>query len=198
MNENGPPSKYPYDPSLVAAVLFAVLYGLSTVAHAYQLLRGRTWSFIAFLIGSICEPSLSSFHHLTLGLAIEFLDTDTRSVQTVGYSCRAINASETPNWSQIPFIIQTLLPLLAPALYAASIYMLLGRLVNSMDAAHLCFIPTRWLTKIFVFGDILSFAFQCIGELQLLQSVSHHNQHSDLEFSCRRRCSSICQRQVRS
>jgi hypothetical protein len=71
MDENGPPSKYPYDPSLVAAVLFAVLYGLSTVAHAFQLLRGRTWSFIAFLIGSICEASLSLFHHLTLSFVVE-------------------------------------------------------------------------------------------------------------------------------
>ncbi|KAI8224351.1 Tyrosinase-like protein orsC [Colletotrichum sp. SAR 10_86] len=81
----------------------------------------------------------------------------------VGYSARAVNAAETPDWSQIPFIIQTLLPLLAPALYAASIYMLLGRIIGSLRAEHLSFIPVRWLTKIFVFGDVLSFAFQCIG-----------------------------------
>ncbi|KAI8155853.1 Protein RTA1 [Colletotrichum sp. SAR 10_65] len=81
----------------------------------------------------------------------------------VGYSARAVNAAETPDWSQIPFIIQTLGPLLAPALYAASIYMLLGRIISSLRAEHLSFIPVRWLTKIFVFGDVLSFAFQCIG-----------------------------------
>lgn len=90
---------------------------------------------------------------------------DNSAVQVIGYSARAVNAAETPDWSQTPFIIQTLLPLLAPALYAASIYMILGRIIGCLHAEHLSFIPVRWLTKIFVFGDILSFAFQCIGEL---------------------------------
>lgn len=71
MDENGPPSRYLYDPSLAAAVIFAVLFGLSTVAHAFQLVRGRTWSFIAFLIGSICRLFTPLFCHLTISLALE-------------------------------------------------------------------------------------------------------------------------------
>lgn len=106
---------------------------------------------------------------------------DISTVQVVGYSARAVNAAETPDWSQIPFIIQTLGPLLAPALYAASIYMLLGRIIGSLRAEHLSFIPVRWLTKIFVFGDVLSFAFQCIG-----QSSGMHNKHFILTFTRRR------------
>ncbi|KAE9583194.1 Protein RTA1 [Colletotrichum fructicola] len=132
-----PPSKYHYDPSLAAAITFAALFGISSVLHVFQTIRARIWYFIPFVVGSI--------------------------FQVVGYSARAVNAAETPDWSQIPFIIQTLGPLLAPALYAASIYMLLGRIISSLHAEHLSFIPVRWLTKIFVFGDVLSFAFQCIG-----------------------------------
>ncbi|KAI3548722.1 hypothetical protein CSPX01_02745 [Colletotrichum filicis] len=131
------PSKYPYDPSLAAAVTFAVLFGISGLIHSIQLKRAKTWYWIAFFIG------------------VNF--------ESIGYGSRAMNASETPNYSQVPFIIQTLLPLLAPALYAASIYMLLGRIIDSLEAGHLSIIPVGWMTKIFVFGDVFSFAFQCIG-----------------------------------
>ncbi|KAF4781066.1 hypothetical protein HER10_EVM0006721 [Colletotrichum scovillei] len=138
---NSPPSKYPYEPSLAAAVTFAVLFGISGVIHSIQLKRAKTWYWIAFFIG------------------VNF--------ESIGYGSRAMNASEAPNYSQVPFIIQTLLPLLAPALYAASIYMLLGRIIDSLEAGHLSIIPVGWMTKIFVFGDVFSFAFQCIGGAML-------------------------------
>jgi hypothetical protein len=50
--------------------------------------------------------------------------------------------------------------LLAPALFAASIYMTLGRLIRFLQAEHLSLINVRWLTKIFVVGDVLSFVVQ--------------------------------------
>ncbi|KAF5227297.1 hypothetical protein FANTH_14801 [Fusarium anthophilum] len=131
------PKKYHYDPSLPAAILFAVLFGLSALVHAYQLVKGKIWYFIAFFIGLLFE--------------------------VVGHAARAYNADESPNWSDIPFIMQTLLLLLAPALFAASIYMVLGRLIRVLDAEHFSIVRTRWLTKIFVLGDVLSFAVQGIG-----------------------------------
>lgn len=82
----------------------------------------------------------------------------------MGHAARAYNADESPNYSDAPFIMQTLLMLLAPALFAASIYMILGRLIRVLDAEHFSIIRTRWLTKIFVLGDVLSFAVQGIGE----------------------------------
>jgi hypothetical protein len=59
--------------------------------------------------------------------------------------------------------MQLLLLLLAPALYAASIYMILGRLIRLLDAEKYSIIRTRWLTKLFVLGDVVSFAVQGIG-----------------------------------
>jgi hypothetical protein len=46
-------SPYHYEPSLAAAIIFAVTFGISTTAHTYQLIRGRTWYFIPFLVGGI-------------------------------------------------------------------------------------------------------------------------------------------------
>ncbi|KAH9225699.1 hypothetical protein K456DRAFT_1755352 [Colletotrichum gloeosporioides 23] len=128
---------YRYDPSLPAAIIFAVCFGLSAAGHAFQLVKTRTWYFIPFLIGCI--------------------------VEVVGYAGRAINAIETPNWTKGPYIIQALLLLLGPPFYAASIYMVFGRLVILLDAEKHSLIRRKWLTKFFLLGDILSIFGQAIG-----------------------------------
>lgn len=63
----------------------------------------------------------------------------------------------------ILFINQTTLILLAPALYAASIYMILKRLVLLLQAQDYSIISVRWLTRFFVGCDILSFLTQGAG-----------------------------------
>jgi hypothetical protein len=59
--------------------------------------------------------------------------------------------------------MQSLLLLVAPALLAASIYMILGRLILVVDGEHHSLIPKKWLTKTFVAGDVLSFVMQSGG-----------------------------------
>ncbi|KAM6515788.1 hypothetical protein FALCPG4_013995 [Fusarium falciforme] len=125
---------YNYNPSMPAAVIFIVVFGLAAILHTWQLLRSRTWYFIPFLIGCLFE--------------------------TVGYVGRALSANEAPDFTKNPYIIQSILLLLGPALYAASIYMILGRLINLLDAGDLSMISTRWLTGVFVTGDVLSFFAQ--------------------------------------
>ena len=54
---------FPYDPSKVGAILFAVLFSLSTIYHLFQMIRGRAWFYTAFVIGSISTSLLlSSFN----------------------------------------------------------------------------------------------------------------------------------------
>jgi hypothetical protein len=47
--------------------------------------------------------------------------------------------------------------LLAPALFAASIYMILGRIIILVDGQDHSMIRPQWLTKIFVIGDVVCF-----------------------------------------
>jgi hypothetical protein len=129
---------YRYDPSLAAASIFIVLFFLASTLHTYQLLRTRTWFFIPFCIGGFFEA--------------------------IGYVGRAINSQQSPNWSIGPFVMQSILILVAPALFAASIYMTLGRIIRLTDGAVHSMVNTRWLTKIFVAGDVLSFLMQGSGE----------------------------------
>ncbi|KAK6364034.1 hypothetical protein LTS17_012568 [Exophiala oligosperma] len=136
---------YHYTPSLVAAIIFIALFFLISVLHAYQLVRTRTLAFIPFCIGGFME--------------------------SVGYIGRAIGSNETPNWTLGPFVLQAVLILVAPALMAASLYMLLGRIITLTDGERHAFIKKRFLTKIFVAGDVFSFLLQA-GGAGLLSSKS--------------------------
>ncbi|EQB54141.1 hypothetical protein CGLO_06048 [Colletotrichum gloeosporioides Cg-14] len=128
---------YHYEPSMVAAVIFIGVFGLSGLLHIWQLVRARTWYFIPFVIGCLFEA--------------------------IGYVGRAMSAQEAPDYTKNPYIIQSILLLLGPALFAASIYMILGRLINLLDAGNYSLIRPNWLTKVFVLGDLLSFFAQSGG-----------------------------------
>lgn len=59
--------------------------------------------------------------------------------------------------------MQSALILIAPAFLAASVYMTLGRIIAMLQAERYSVIKLRWLTKIFVAGDVLSFLMQASG-----------------------------------
>ena len=82
-------------------------------------------------------------------------------VQFLGYCGRAAAHSDSTKLGT--YIMQTTLILIAPALFAASIYMILGRLIRVLRAESLSIIRVSWMTKIFVLGDVLSFFMQAGG-----------------------------------
>ncbi|KAI9928007.1 hypothetical protein ASPWEDRAFT_42173 [Aspergillus wentii DTO 134E9] len=128
---------YRYDPSTAAAVLFVILFIVASGLHTYQLIRTRTWYFIPFVIGGYLE--------------------------WIGYIGRAMSGTQSPNYELGPYIQQTMLLLIAPTLFAASIYMELGRLILLTDGEIHSIIRRKWLTKIFVLGDVISFMMQGAG-----------------------------------
>lgn len=46
---------YHYEPSMGLAVAFVAVFGISAVLHIWQLTKARTWYFIPFVIGCLCE-----------------------------------------------------------------------------------------------------------------------------------------------
>ena len=46
---------YRYEPSLAAAIVFIVVFACTTVYHSYQLVTSRSWYFIPFALGGVCE-----------------------------------------------------------------------------------------------------------------------------------------------
>jgi hypothetical protein len=85
-----------------------------------------------------------------------------RVVETIGFVGRALSKNDV--WALGPFIMQSLLILVAPALFAASIYIILGRVILMVDGERYSMIRQKWLTKTFVAGDVLSFMMQGSGK----------------------------------
>ncbi|KAJ5768179.1 hypothetical protein N7533_000762 [Penicillium manginii] len=80
---------------------------------------------------------------------------------TVGYIARYISAKSPLELG--PYIIQSLFIILPPSLYAATIYMIYGRIVNFVHSPDASMIRPDRVTKIFVFGDVISFFMQAGG-----------------------------------
>jgi hypothetical protein len=74
-----------------------------------------------------------------------------------------MSANQSPNWALGPYVMQSTLLLIAPAFFAASIYMELGRIILMVKGEQLAIIRVSWMTKIFVAGDVLSFLMQASG-----------------------------------
>ncbi|OKL56637.1 hypothetical protein UA08_08077 [Talaromyces atroroseus] len=121
-----------YVPSLVPAIIGTVIFSILTALHMWRLLRARTWFCIPFTIGGCFE--------------------------VCGYAGTCASHSNTA--SMAAYAVAGDGTLLAPALFAASIYMTLGRIMSSVKGEKYSVIPIQWLTKLFVLGDILSFVVQ--------------------------------------
>ncbi|KAI5243464.1 RTA1 like protein [Aureobasidium subglaciale] len=84
-------------------------------------------------------------------------------VEIIGYAARANSAGQHPDYTLMPYILQSLFLLLAPTLFAASIYMELGRILDLTEGESRSIIGRKKLTKIFVAGDVISFLTQSGG-----------------------------------
>jgi hypothetical protein len=87
---------------------------------------------------------------------------------TIGYTARYL-AAQSPS-EMMPYILQSLFIILPPSLYAATIYMIYGRLVVFVNAEHASLIRPTWVTKIFVCGDVLAFLMQAGGGGMMAQA----------------------------
>ena len=128
---------YHYEPSLAAAASFCALFLISTILHFYQTIRTRAWYTIPLLLGCLCE--------------------------VIGYIGRILSANQAPDYALGPYIIQSILLLIAPPLIAATIYMIMGYVILATDGESHSLIRKKFLTKIFVIGDIISFMVQSAG-----------------------------------
>ncbi|KAJ5345883.1 hypothetical protein N7452_003887 [Penicillium brevicompactum] len=128
---------YSYTPSLAAAVIFIILFLIVTCGHIFLAFKHKLRFLIAFIVGGFFE--------------------------VIGYAARAVNANQAPNYSTMPYALQSLFILLGPSLFAASIYMILGRIIRLVEGDSNSLIRASRLTKIFVCGDVVSFLVQSGG-----------------------------------
>jgi hypothetical protein len=70
----------------------------------------------------------------------------------------------------MPYCIQAVFILLGPALFAASVYMVLARIIRSIHAEKYSILPLNWVTKTFVLSDIVTFLVQAGGSGMMVNS----------------------------
>ncbi|RYP73561.1 hypothetical protein DL770_007751 [Monosporascus sp. CRB-9-2] len=126
---------FEYRPNKAAGNAFVILFGLASLAHLLCMVRFRAWFCIPLLLGGISE--------------------------TFGYHARA-TASDNPVKTG-PFIMQNLLILAGAPFLAATIYMVLGRVIVALEAQRHSILNVRWMTKIYVLIDIACIFSQFIG-----------------------------------
>ncbi|KAJ3032349.1 hypothetical protein HDV00_007598 [Rhizophlyctis rosea] len=130
-----------YDPSVPAAIVALAIFAVLGIGHTYQMVRWRTMFLLAMTIGCLME--------------------------VVGYGVR-IKSRAQPN--QIPiYSTQFGLIVIAPILFAASIYMILSRIIRHVGREYSPIKP-ELITGIFVGFDIFSFLVQIAGSGILLGS----------------------------
>lgn len=82
-------------------------------------------------------------------------------VEIIGYAARV--AAHDKTGELMPYVIQSIFLLLAPILFAATVYMVLARIISSVNAEQYSPIRIKWVTKIFVGCDIVTFLIQGSG-----------------------------------
>jgi hypothetical protein len=148
---------YQYEPSTVAAVIFCILFLTTTLLHLVQMIRTKAWFLSALTIGALCEYSCCC-------LLLDITDITIQG-EFIGYAARAGSSRQEPgHYRLMPFVIQNTYILVAPALFAATIYMILGRVIRLTEGKSHSIINPGRLTKIFVWGDVFCFLLQGAGE----------------------------------
>ncbi|KAK6330464.1 hypothetical protein TWF696_003355 [Orbilia brochopaga] len=126
---------YKYSPSVPAAVVFTLIFAILAVLHTYYLFKNKGWYWIPFTLGVIFEA--------------------------IGYAGRI--AGHYYPYSLAWYILQAVFILIGPTVFAASIYMTLSRIAIALHSEELLIIRPKWLTIIFVCGDLLSLNTQSGG-----------------------------------
>ncbi|KAJ7300812.1 RTA1-like protein, partial [Mycena albidolilacea] len=128
-------AQYGYTPQEAVAILFLVLYGISTILHVGQATYFRMWWL--FPTAVLC------------GLG-----------ELIGWSGRLWSSiSPTAN---TPFTIQISTTIIAPTPLLAASFMIMSRLVERLGASYSRLTP-KWYTIIFLPCDIIALVVQGVG-----------------------------------
>ncbi|KAI1372396.1 RTA1-domain-containing protein [Hypoxylon crocopeplum] len=125
---------YGYRPSLVAGIIFCVLFGIPFFGHALQTIRLRRWTSALLSIGALTE--------------------------LIGWAGRTWSA-ECP-YNSNAFLIQITTLIIAPVFFTAALYVLLGQFINILGREY-SLLSARMYTIVFMTCDVVSLVVQAAG-----------------------------------
>lgn len=156
---------YRYSPNKGASIAFAVLFGIAccSVVIALSLQQGRNFSR-AHVMGQMSSKMVNCplrWYNMIKLSGAYFPFVVGCVLEIIGYAARCFSANN--QMALTPYVIQDILILIAPAFYAATIYMLFGRVAHLLFAEQLLIMPAKYNTLVFVLGDVLSLLLQAAG-----------------------------------
>ncbi|TNY22111.1 RTA1 like protein-domain-containing protein [Rhodotorula diobovata] len=125
---------YGYDPSLAAAIVFLVAFGLITLWQAGLVVRSRIWWLTVLVVGGLGE--------------------------IIGWAGRAWAAKDP--YSLNAFLTQQICLILAPCFFSATCYGILGMVVRALGRQYSVLRPSLYLW-IFCVADLVAIVVQAIG-----------------------------------
>ncbi|KAF8067985.1 RTA1-like protein [Lyophyllum atratum] len=128
-------SPYNYVPTRWVAIVFVVLFGISTLLHIGQAIRFRMW----WLFPTICICG---------------------AAEAAGWGGRLWSSYNPSNGDA--FMLQICTTILAPTPLVAANFIILGRIIRALGASY-SRIPPRWYAIIFCVCDIIALAIQGAG-----------------------------------
>lgn len=155
---------YNYTPNKCAFITVSVLFIFFTSFYAFEVMRSFKQALADLdkihskvfgdesdlnMDGSVKKSSMSNTACVLIPSSISCI------VEVVGYIFRALSSANTQNID--PYIIQSVLLLVAPAFYAATIYVIFGRLLHIMECQSLMMISVRFSSTFFVLADVVRF-----------------------------------------
>ncbi|ANZ77982.1 BA75_04991T0 [Komagataella pastoris] len=139
-----------YNPSLPAAIAFAVVFSLLTLIQ----------SFLVFHVGVRQNFTINYGRKKRLCcIMIPFIVG--LLMESVGYVARAFATQDKD--SIIVYCMQSTFILIAPVLMAATLYMVFGELVKTTNTEQHTCIRMKYFTKILVAADVVSLLVQAAG-----------------------------------
>jgi hypothetical protein len=149
---------YHYTPNRWVSVHYAVLFLLTLGFEIYSVV-----SAVKSFKTDVASKHRRRYVGIKVPLMIGVL------LEAIGYFARAIS-NDTK--AMMPYVIQSVMLLVAPAFIVATIYMCLGETIKILKAENYSVIPVKYLAKIFVAGDVLSLIIQSSGGVMMVNGPS--------------------------
>lgn len=127
-------NSYGYVPTQAAGIAFTVLFGSLTLLALFGTIRRKLW-FLSFLLGGVLE--------------------------TLGWGARAGASSVSTVCDKNLFIMQITCLIIAPALFSATLYIILGILIQQAPSASL--LSAKNYIIVFCTIDFFSLLLQAVG-----------------------------------
>ncbi|GMM34398.1 hypothetical protein DASC09_017230 [Saccharomycopsis crataegensis] len=168
---------YKYTPTMAGAIIYGVTfiillgYNIFIICQSLSKVNLHTGGLRSYnkkdeSLLSLSQNQVSCFKKQILPMFIPMMIGIL--MEAVGYFARA--SSHGNKQLLTPYIIQSILLLIAPSFIAATIYMIFGRMMRHLNASDYSIIKFKYQTTFFVIGDVFSFFVQSAGGGMMSQS----------------------------